>query len=757
MQRELNPIEQQEEGGGAMSFDRAISAVMKRAKLVVAFPIVLVSIVTAAVMLMPNRYDASAIIQIDPRSKSITNLDTTIAGLKVDSFAADNEIEIIQSRPIVLKVIDVLDLRNDPEFQRPSLFKRLLSVFGAGSPEKKRAERQPSPDRDEIADIIDVGNLGATLPVSDDIAEAFIKNLKVTRVRNTLLIDIRYSAQDASKAARIANTIAEVYLKDQLDSKTHGASTAAKLLEQKLEEMRLKVADAERRVEQWKADHNVFDSGGQVLSERELASLLEKTVAARSATSEARAKYDQAQRLVSAGDTGNTLAEVLQSTTVHALKDQLATITRRLAELRIKYGPKHPEILKANAERTETQAQLNAEIARLIANLRNEVAVAEGRERQLAQTMNDLKEQQIITKDKGVELTQLISEAETSKQLFEALLARYKQTSETQDFQLPDVRIIEKADAPLFPASPKRKQLVLMSAAAGTIFGIAFALLLELMAPGISRQEDIERVFDVAHLASVPSASVGNSLLSPGKAARLVVAEPLSAYADAIRNARRELDMRRSGYDPRIILVVSSVAGEGAEMIASNLAHNYAMTGGRPLLIDGDARLQPLTRQLAAGRQRGMLDQVMARRPLEEAVLHDGLTGLNFLPATGPTPLKQPIPETLNSTTCAKSIVGLKAHFDTIVISAPPLMPVIDGRILADYADQIVFVVAWQKTPKQLAKAALKTLGINDGKLAGVVLNDVAPEALDETRGWPLDMFGRSTAGKVAGTRHYAT
>ena len=57
-------------------------------------------------------------------------------------------------------------------------------------------------------------------------------------------------------------------------------------------------------------------------------------------------------------------------------------------------------------------------------------------------------------------------------------------------------------------------------------------------------------------------------------------------------------------------------------------------------------------------------------------------------------------------------------------------MPVIDGRILADYADQIVFVMTWQKTPKQLAKRALKTLGLNEQKIAGVILNDVAEAAM---------------------------
>ena len=755
MQRASEALEEQEESGGALSLDRALSAVRKRLKLVAVMPVVLAAIVAGVVMVTPNRYDASAIIQIDPRQKSITNIDAVVSDLKGDQSSIESEVEIIKSRPIILKVIETLDLRNDPEFNEPPAGSRLLRKFGFEAP-KVAPERAPQRPRDQIADILKVDEPGLSRPESDEVADAFLKKLKVIRVRNTLLIDIRFSANHAGKAARIANTIAETYLKDQLDSKTRAASTATTLLEEKLEEMRKKVSDAERRVEQWKAEHNVFDSEGQVLSEKQLARLMEQTVTARNATSEARAKFEQAQKLARAGDPGNAIVEVLQSHTVRLLKEQLANATRKSAELKTKYGPKHPEILKVNAELAEAEAQLRVEIERLVANLRNETEVAEERERQLAISLNQLKQQQVVSKDTGVELKQLEREAVSSKQLFEALLTRYKQTAETQGFQLPDVRIIEKADAPQFPASPKRKQLVLIAAAGGLVLGLALAVLLELMAPGISRQEDIERVFDVAHLSSVPSPQTANGFLSPAKAVRLVVAEPSSLYADAIRSARRELDMRRTSTAPRIILVTSSVAGEGADLIASNLAHNYAMTGGRPLLIDGDMRLQLLTRQLANGRQTGLLDQVLAQQPVEAAILRDGVTGLHFLPATGPQAPAVSIPETLNSNALAEALTGLKTRFDTIIISVPPLLPVIDGRILADYADQIVFVVAWQKTPKQLAKTALKTLGMNDKKLAGVVLNDVAPDALNETRGWPRGLLGGRLAAGHDGPAQYA-
>jgi polysaccharide biosynthesis transport protein len=755
MRRAAEEFEEQEERGGALSLERAISAVRKRLKLVIVAPVVAAALTAAIVLMIPNRYEAAAVVQIDPRQKSVSNIEGVVSDLRGDTPTVESEVEIVKSRPIILKVIAALDLRNDPEFSGSSLKTHMFSKLGL-KPAAVKAGRAPKRQHDAIAEILTIDDASAMRPESDEVADTFNQKLKVTRVRNTLLIEIRFTANDASKAARIANTMAEIYIREQLDSKTRAASNATTLLEQKLDEMRKKVSDAEHKVEDWKAAHNVFDSEGQILSERQLTRLMEQVVTARNATTEALAKYQHAQKLARSGDSGTAIAEVLQSDSVRVLKEQVANITRKSAELKTKYGPKHPDIIKNEAELAQTNAQLATEIERQIANLKNQAEVAEERERQITLSLSQLKDQQIVSKDTGVELKDLERDAASTKTLFEALLTRYKQTAETQGFQLPDVRIIERADAPQFPASPKRRPLVGIATGFGVVLGLALAVLLELMAPGISRQDDIERVFEVAHLSSVPSQAADEMLMSAARAVRQVVAEPSSAYADAIRSARRELDGRRTSPAPRIILVTSSIAGEGAELIASNLAHNYAMTGGRPLLIDGDMRLQPLTRQLAAQRPRGLLEQIVMHQPIEAAILRDGLTGLHFLPAAGQQAPQVSIPEMLCSNALAAAITGLKSQFDTIILSVPPLLPVIDGRILADFADQIVFVMAWQKTPKQLAKTAIKSLGSNGHKLTGVVLNDVAPEALNEARGWPMGATGGRLTATAGGSPLYA-
>jgi exopolysaccharide transport family protein len=725
------------DGGGLLSLERAVSAVRRRLHLVGLVTGLIVGITIAIVLMLPNRYDGVAVIQIDPRKKSIANVEGVIADLRADAATVDSEVEVLSSRAVALKVIDVLKLREDPEFRKPAPFTRLLEMFQLGQllpskPSEADTLTGRRLDTDPIGSLIGTTEPGTYVPERDEVAAAFEDRLRVGRVRSTLLIEIRFSSEDPVKAARIANTIAEVYLDDQLSGKKHAAGFATRLLEEKISELKDRVSEAERKVAQFKSDNSIFDSEGHILSEKELARIMEQAVLARNATAEAKARLELGERLQAAPDGTATISGVLGSDTVRVLREQVALVQRRLAEVETRYGPLHPELQKARADAQEARSQLLAEIARLVANLRNEFEIAQRREMQLIQTLTTLKEKESGTKEASVRLAELEREAATSRQLLEAMLVRYKQTSEIQDLQLPDARIIEQADVPLYPAGPKRKQWVLVAFIGGLLFSVGLAIALELATPGVSRPEDVERALEVAHIGSLPLL-----VAHPGHSNRLgvirsVLADPRGVYAEAVRGVRHEIDIRRPPSRSRVILIASALPGEGADALASNLAHHYAMTGERVLLLDGDTRRAPLTRSLAPERRFGLLDILQHRAPLEQAVLRDSASGLHFLPAFGPSPVEQARPELLGSEHMVEVLADLKRQFDTIIIDSPPLLPVVDARILANFADQIVFVMTWRKTPKQLAKRALATLGRNHDKIAGVVVVSVAPEALED-------------------------
>jgi succinoglycan biosynthesis transport protein ExoP len=708
-----------EEGDGGFSPERILSA-LRRRWMVIAAGTVIATIAAAFIAFsLPSRYEAAATVQLDPRKKNVSNVEDVVSDINMSTATIESEVEVIRSRQVILKVIDKLNLRSDPE-------------FGAAP--------QSLPKTETNAAIADETNASPTVtpstPRRDRVAASFAQRLSVGRVRNTFLIEIKFTSTNPEKAARIVNTVAEVYVNEQLASKASVTKQATELLDQRLESLRRKVSEAERKVEDYKAEQNIFASEGQILSEKELARMMEQTVEARTKTAEARARFLRAKQLLDSGRKASDIADVLSSHTVRLLKEKVAEASRRRAELSTRYGDRHPQMVKVRAELADASAQLDREVEALIANLENQFQESSARQNELLASLERKKLEETKRRSANVRLNELEREAETSRQIYQVLLSRFKQNTATQTLQLPDARIVEYADTPLYPAAPKRKQMVLLAAAGSLALGLALVLALEFATPGIGRPEEAEGLLALEHISSLPRLeSIVNGNTDPLFASRLMVAAPSSPFAEAIRSMRREIDLRQEHNGPRIILVAASLPGEGASVVASNLAHYYAQTGGRVLLLDADMRRSNLSRQLAPQRRAGLAEALAGTIDPEHAILRDQLTNLHFMPARSGGPMQIRQSELLSSPQLPAVLARLKQQFDTIVLDAPPLLPVIDTRVLADYADQIVFVMSWRKTPKQLARKAMKLLSVNADRIAGVVVNQVAQEILADDQG----------------------
>ncbi|HRD76951.1 MAG TPA: Wzz/FepE/Etk N-terminal domain-containing protein [Hyphomicrobiaceae bacterium] len=688
----------------------AIAIIKRRGVLIAVVWTVLALIAVGFAAALPSRYEAAATVQIDPRKRLIVNLEPVQSDLRPDTPTVESEVEVIRSRAIVTRVIDKLGLRTDPEFAGPGPIRRVLIALGIS--------KAPPPP-------LSVENLSAPIdPDRDEVAAGLEKMLKVSRVRNTLLIEIRVTCGDPAKAARIANALAEAYLQEQLDAKAKATEQATGLIEARLDGLRQKLAHAERQVAMFKADNNIFDAEGQLLSEKKLARLMEQTVLVRSAAAEARAKHEQVQQLLRKGADKGAVADVLASHTVRMLKDQLVKATRREAELATKYGSLHPEMLKIRAEVADIRGQIADETRQIINNLATELKVAEDRERRLQDELARVMEQQNAAKEASVRLRELEREATSSRQVYEAFLARYKQTAETQGLELPDARIIEPAAVPLGPSSPKRKQLMAVGIVGAFVLGLIAAFAVEFFTFGFGKPEQIEQSLGVEHLASLPFLPGARRDADRLRLARMVLAEPTGAYTEAIRSLRHGLDARRRQAGSRIILVVSPQEADGKSMVAANLALHYALAGVRTLLVDGDLRRKTLSATLGVDARAGLFDAIEFGLVPQSVALNDRSTGLALMPAGGQLARLAP-PEALASERMVDVLGQLRQAFDVIVMDSPALLPVVDARIAAAHADQVLFVVRWGGLDIADARRAIKALGVNARKIAGGVVNGI--------------------------------
>ena len=726
--RRRDDDDDEQERGSGFSLGDVVSAMRQRATLILAAMASIAALTAAVVANIPNRYVAVASVQIDQRQKEIVGIKGVISDLKADAATVDSEVEVIKSRQIVHRVIEQLGLQNDRELVGISTSQAILLRLGLiQSPFKVAAGAAPASIADLLAPSLE--------PVRDEIGRAFEQRLKVVRVRTTLVIEIHFSSADPLKAARIANAIADIYLKMQIEQKTQAMVDASGRLDETIRNVREKVSAAERAIEQFKSKNDIFDADGHLLVDRQLAREMEALVLARNRTGAARARYDQARRMMVDGEGNESLADVLQSNTVRLLRDELTKALRKQAEAATKYGPKHPEMQKIAADVAKAQAELGSEIAKIIKNLRTEFDVASDGEREQSTRLDQLKEQISTSRDKQWRLRELEREATASKQVYEAMLTRNKQTVETQGLQFADARIIERADVPLYPMAPKRRQLVAMGGAGGLILGLALALMLEMGGSSFARNGDIERVLELDHLGSLPAPETTHTLISdPLRTVRLMLAEPRGLFAEAMRGVRHELDNRIERGETHAILIASSLPNEGRSVVAANLALQYASSGARTLLIDADLRTGGLSQALGMTDQAGLIDVLAGGMSIEDVILHDRTAGLFVMAAARRPDFMIDAASLFESLQFRRILSELKSSFDVILIDAPPLLPVVDARIIAQQVDGIVFVAAWRRTPRQLAKQAIKTLGPAAAKIIGAVVNQVDRASME--RDW---------------------
>lgn len=316
-------------------------------------------------------------------------------------------------------------------------------------------------------------------------------------------------------------------------------------------------------------------------------------------------------------------------------------------------------------------------------------------------------------------------ELSASERMFSSLVEKY---GSAVTFAGP--RIVNIAGPPDRAAGPKRIRIVAITGGSTLLLTIMLALWLEREA--LLRTRKVEKTLACPHMISIPAMAPPRDPLASARGARMIVAEPQGIYAGAVRKVCNELGQRKSDETGdetgRVILVASALPDEGSEIFASNIAHYFAVSALQTLLVDCDFRGKGLTRELTPQISGGLLNQIAARAPIEDAILRDGLTGLHFLPASGPAPIPLAVPTAIRSQEFSSAIAGLKSRFPIIVLSAPPLLPISDARVFAELADDIVFLTAWHRTPQSLARKALTLLEANQKKVVGAVLTDVAED-----------------------------
>jgi succinoglycan biosynthesis transport protein ExoP len=657
------------------------------------------------------RYTATANVMIDTRKHNVSDISDVLSGLTADSSVVDTEVEVLKSRSLAERVVGALHLDSDPEFNvalRPTSPFSVVGYIFDGSPSYGSAGEKAQAEE-----------IGRT-KIHEAVVDHVLKRLSVRRSGLTYVIDINFESRDPVKATQIANTFADDYLTEQLEAKYQATQQATLWLNQRLAELQPQVEASESAVQQYKAGHGLLASVGSSLTEQEISGINTQLAQARADLAEKDARARTAQQDTQAGSTGDNLSGPLASQTVMQLRTQQAEASSKVADLETKYGPRHPEVQRAQRQLSDINTQINAEMGRQVSNLKSEDEIARQRVASLEASLAGAKGTLVGNNAASVELDDLQRRASAASTLYDNLLNRAKQTSTDQGNEQSDSRIVSRAKIPTKPTFPNKQLNLGLGFALGLAAGIGSVFLMEALDSGLATSEDVERFFNLPHLGAIPLLdSTTDGKASGIPAGDYVIERPLSAFAEAFRNLRTSILFSRVDSPVKVVVLTSALPGEGKTTTTFCLGKSMAMSGASVVVVDCDLRRRNINRLLGKEPDAGLVEVLQGTAKLDEVLIQDSLSGAWFLPLAHSVYTPKDL---FGSAAMDRLIVDLRERFEFVLLDTAPVIPVSDTRILAPKADAVVFLTHWRKTPRKAVEAAFALLTSVGAEVVGIAL-----------------------------------
>jgi len=424
--------------------------------------------VVAEVTLTP-RYRAVSQILIGP--VDLRGVDKSVMPIAQTADANITEVEsetrVLTSDKVLHRVVETERLVADPEFnpRAGSKMATLVSLLEAAVGFKSK----PAPTNDPAS--------GALRQLQRDVT--------AKRTERTYVVDLTVESSNAAKSARLANAVVQAYFAEQSAAHTEAARRVTESLTSRLTELRERVRHAEEEVERYKAEQGIVGTSGHLVDEQQLSDLNNQLSAAQARTSEARARYEQVQRLQGRGADRGSTTEAVQSSTVGLLREQYAAVAQRDANLTAELGPQHPYVIDSHAQLRNAQRLITEEVARVADASHSEYERALANEEALTNNLGALKQRAIATGLAFVKLRELEREVDASRAVYESFLVRARETREQERLDTVNVRVLSDAQAPLDRSWPPRRLLLLLAAlGAGLLAGVGLAYAAEQIGRG---------------------------------------------------------------------------------------------------------------------------------------------------------------------------------------------------------------------------------------------------------------------------------
>jgi capsular exopolysaccharide synthesis family protein len=652
-------------------------------------------------LLTQPKYTATARLEISRQQASVTKVE----GLEADEVDRSNEFystqySLLRSRSLAERVMRRMRLERNARFLEAYKLAPANSETGAA------------------------GGVASLRQQQERITNILLGSVAVLPIRNSSLVDVQIVGPEPEIAAELANVWAEEFIRQGIDRRFGATADARQFLETRLEELRTKLDDSEREMVSYAEQNGIVrlsetvSADGQTRTASTVSSM--NVEALNNALNVATAERFAAEARSRSVGTSGANSESLVNPTINTLRQRRAELAAQQAQLLVRFDPEYPEVQAIQRQVAALDAGIQREEGRVRASLSGEYRAALDRENSLRARVADVSSRLSQENRALIRYNVLQREVDTNRQLYDALLQRYKEIG-VSGVSANNVSLVDQAEVPKTPSSPRLRLNLLIAFVLGLCLAGAVVFILENIDEGVRDLHRAATQLNLPLLGATPEVSETSDIMTD-------LADPKSALAEAYMSVSTNLALSTTNGVPKSLSFTSVGPGEAKTTTAMALATLLGRIGKSVLIIDADMRRPRLHDLAQLPRTTGLSNYLAGGHDWSALVQPTKYPNLSFMSA-GPIPPSAA--ELLSGDRMATLVREAGMKYDHVLIDGPPMLGISDAPLIANAVDGVVFVIVHAKTSVRSAKAVINRLRGTNARLIGVVVTRFVAKAGD--------------------------
>ena len=678
---------------------RVLAVLAKQWRWSALFAAIVIAAVTCFTLALKPVYEPEGQLQIDPPGSEAFSLQAP--GGELDSDYIATEAQKLQTDDLALATIRALHLDTNQEITG-----RLTA--------QRTSDTSP----------------GQLTPKENAAIRGFQARLSIRREPSSRLVGVRFATHDARLSAEVVNTLMRILVERNFEDRNQAIAQSSMWLSRQLDDIRDKMENATRALTAFATRTGITDVDPNSNTYAEKIGDLNKQLV------QAEADRIQFQSFLDRRADPDSLPQVRNSPVIQTLMQKLAEAEAQRAQARVLYGPNHLEVRKLENQINELQKLLKAQRAAIVSELSTSYRAAKAREALLSGEVKQATTDLATLAQYNV----LKKEAQADRDLYDALYAKIKEAGISAATKSSNIHIVNQARVLDHPTRPNRTMNIAAGIFAGLIGGVALAFVKNRLQDRIQTTDDMREWTGSPSIAVVPAIQSDHNgmgklrlhrpkltFVNGNGAARhlgpdcFLLQRPSAPESEAVHALLSMLFLSQPKHPPRVILMTSSLPGEGKTTLANNLSIALAKHG-RTCLVDADLRKPGVGASFKMTPQTGLEHYLQGSANFEEVTYssHE-VRNLTIIPSTTPT---HSAVELLTDQPLRILLKRLHERFDFAVIDTPPLLPYADALVLSTLVDGVVLVGRAGQTPRGAIARSMELLGaVNSAPILSVVLN----------------------------------